>query len=182
MVSIIDSNTGLITGRTAAESTTVRNIDLSDVNNPTTAQEMLTGRNWSVVMDTGLSTARSALQTGTGAGGGVSPANQSTIDKMRVANQTAQVSDPKDPPFMMWNINDVRVGYDNDAAKKFNLDGSDMKAPLETLPRLTVDNELPYMRMRRKTQDPSHQALLKLKGQNNSQVRQKTSYMRTGPG
>lgn len=81
----------------------------------------------------------------------------------------------------MWNINDVRVGYDNDQAKKFNLDGSDMKSPIETLPKLSVDQELPYMRLRRKTQDPAaliaQQLAIK---KEHARERQKTSHMRAG--
>jgi len=55
---------------------------------------------------------------------------------------------------MMWNINDVRVGYDQEAAKRFNLEGKDAPNIIEVLPKLKVDSELPYMRNRRKTQDP----------------------------
>lgn len=66
MVSIIDSHTGFETGRTAADSAGMKNIDLSELNNKTIASpEMNTGRNFSVGLDTGISTARSAMhQTG----------------------------------------------------------------------------------------------------------------------
>lgn len=52
---------------------------------------------------------------------------------------------------MMWNIKDVRVGYDIDAAKRFNLEGKDTQDIVEVLPKLKVDGDLPYMRNRRKT-------------------------------
>ena len=60
MVSIIDSH-GLETGRTAPDSTALKNLDLSDVNGLTkmASPEMMTGRNFSVGLETGLSTARS---------------------------------------------------------------------------------------------------------------------------
>ena len=64
---------------------------------------------------------------------------QTDMEKYRTANQTAHGNQSTDPPFLMWNINDVRVGYDNDQAKQFNLDGSDVQSPIEVLPRLAVD-------------------------------------------
>ena len=125
MVSIIDSHTGFETGRTAADSAVMKNIDLSEMNNKTLpSPEIMTGRNFSVGLDTGMSTARSAMQqTGQNAFKAV---HQIDLDTIRSANQTAHPSMTTDPPFLMWNINDVRVGYDNDQAKQFNLDGSDI--------------------------------------------------------
>ena len=35
---------------------------------------------------------------------------------------------------MMWNITDVRVGYDTENAKLFNLEGCDSPNPIDTLP------------------------------------------------
>ena len=45
---------------------------------------------------------------------------------------------------MMWNLNDVRVGYNKDLAKQFQLEGSERRDPFELLPKLSVDAEIPY--------------------------------------
>jgi hypothetical protein len=54
----------------------------------------------------------------------------------------------------MWNIDDVRVGYNLDLAKQFKLESKHMKDPLENLPKLKVDADIPYMKTRRKTVEP----------------------------
>ena len=45
---------------------------------------------------------------------------------------------------MMWNINDVHVGYGKDLAKQFKLEGSDKRDRIEMLPKLSVDVDIPY--------------------------------------
>ena len=45
---------------------------------------------------------------------------------------------------MMWNVNDVHVGYNKDLAKQFKLEGSEKRDPFDMLPKLSVDAEIPY--------------------------------------
>ena len=50
----------------------------------------------------------------------------------------------KNLPIMMWNVNDVRVGYNKDLAVQFKLRCNDKRDPFEILPKLSVDSEIPY--------------------------------------
>ena len=51
---------------------------------------------------------------------------------------------------LMWRIDEVLVGYHKDLAKQFDLEGKDEPAAQEWLPKLDVDEELPYERFSKK--------------------------------
>ncbi len=55
---------------------------------------------------------------------------------------------------LMFNIDDVRVGYNLQDAKQFKLEGSQKVDPLSNLPNLKVDADIPYMKYRRHTVEP----------------------------
>lgn len=116
----------------------------------------LTRTNWSAGMETGVSTtARTAFPSSSGGGGVTSPAFYSQFDTtIKTPNKASQAQNSSDLPNMMWNINDVHVGYDAEQAKRFKLEGCDTPAPLDVLPTLRVDIDLPYyMKCRRQTQN-----------------------------
>ena len=57
----------------------------------------------------------------------------------------------------MWNIKDVYVGYNKEMAKQFKLEGRHTKDPIDLLPKLSVDSEIPYsLGGSNTTRRPSH--------------------------
>ena len=53
---------------------------------------------------------------------------------------------------MMWNVNDVQLGYDKHMAKEFKLNTKSYgRDPDEVLPRLDVDSDIPYVKSRRQS-------------------------------
>ena len=55
-------------------------------------------------------------------------------------------------PIMMWNVNDVQLGYDKHMAKEFKLNTKSYgRDPDEVLPRLDVDSDIPYVKSRRQS-------------------------------
>ena len=63
--------------------------------------------------------------------------------------------DKSNMPIMMWNVNDVRVGYDKHLAKQFGLDGKDLKDAMDVLPKLNVDQDIPYIKSKRRSHQVS---------------------------
>ena len=53
-------------------------------------------------------------------------------------------------PNKLWRVNEVQVGYDNQLANEFNLEGQGAPAVYEALPKLNVDRETPYAGLREK--------------------------------
>ena len=50
----------------------------------------------------------------------------------------------------LWKIQEVQVGYDDQLATKFNLEGKNKPAVFDIMPELNVDTETPYAGMREK--------------------------------
>ena len=50
----------------------------------------------------------------------------------------------------LWSVNEVQVGYDDNLATKFKLEGKNAPAVFDSLPRLDVDQETPYVGLREK--------------------------------
>ena len=69
-------------------------------------------------------------------------------------NDSTKLKTSSDPPTLMWNIKDVHVGYDKSLAQQFKLQGRDEKDILDDLPRLNVDQDIPYGKERRKSHQP----------------------------
>jgi len=55
---------------------------------------------------------------------------------------------------MMWNVKDCHVGFDKDTAKQFLLQGHDAKDHKDLLPKLNVDEDIPYTKAKRQSQQP----------------------------
>ena len=50
----------------------------------------------------------------------------------------------------LWRVNEVQVGYDDEVATKFQLEGKNKPAVFDSLPKLDVDQETPYVGLREK--------------------------------